>query len=97
MRSSQDGADRSNCSTNCMASWSNACAVVRALHEVEQREPGKRRKLRVRVALHALLEKFARRGVLAVGEKQRGILEHRAQAGVRLRDFDRFRRGATNR
>jgi hypothetical protein len=64
-------------------------AVAGALHEIEQREPRERRQPRVVIGRDALFEQRARRRGLPARVEQRGVLEHRAEPGVRLHDLER--------
>ena len=62
--------------------------VVRALEQVEQRQPRERRELRIVVVDDAVLEQRARGIGLPAREQKRRVFEHRAKAGVGLRHFD---------
>ncbi|MBK6394728.1 MAG: hypothetical protein IPF73_08575 [Betaproteobacteria bacterium] len=66
-----------------------AVAVARPLHQVEQREPRQRREPGVVVGRDALLEQRARRRALPARVEQRGVLEHGAQARIRLHHLER--------
>ncbi len=63
--------------------------VALALEKVEEREPCEHRQLGVDVAFDALFELPAGIHRLAVGEPERGVFQHGAQPGIRLRDLDR--------
>src|SRR5436309_3075707 len=83
---SQDGGDSSNAIANSMARSSNA---ERAVREVEVRVPGAHRQLAVDVAFDARFELPAGIRRLPVRKPERGIFQHGAQAGIRLRDLER--------
>ena len=63
-------------------------AVTGSLHQVEQREPGQRRNLRVVVGRDPLLQHLPCLHRLSACIQQRGVLKNRTQARVSLGDLD---------
>ena len=90
-RPSQPGAERSNCTEYWSASWSNAFRSPARCSRSNSASQASGDCLVSWSLCDALLEQRARARRLAARVQQRGVLEHRAQPGIGLRDLDRLR------
>ena len=83
------GAERSNCTTYCSASWSNAARSFARCSRSNSASQASGDGLASWSSCTPCSSSVARGLRLAARVQQRGVLEHRAQARVGLRDLDR--------